>query len=64
MLVLPLQEDDKVIALVAQHGIKHWTVISKHLKGRTGKQCRERLCFLLVCNDWIAWNESCNHKKR
>lgn len=24
-------------------GAKHWTQISKHLQGRTGKQCRERL---------------------
>ena len=25
-----------------QYGPKRWTLISKHLKGRTGKQCRER----------------------
>ena len=36
------QEDDKVQHLVKQYGPKRWTLISKHLKGRTGKQCRER----------------------
>jgi len=41
-IVLILQEDEKVLMLVAQHGTKHWAVIAKHLKGRTGKQCRER----------------------
>lgn len=36
------EEDDKVLNLVRQYGPKRWTLISKHLKGRTGKQCRER----------------------
>jgi hypothetical protein len=36
------QEDNKVIHLVQEYGPKRWTLISKHLKGRTGKQCRER----------------------
>lgn len=36
------EEDDKVQHLVKQYGPKRWTLISKHLKGRTGKQCRER----------------------
>ncbi|XP_046552717.1 myb-related protein A-like isoform X2 [Haliotis rubra] len=36
------EEDDKVIQLVGEYGPKRWTLISKHLKGRTGKQCRER----------------------
>jgi len=31
-----------VTHLVMQYGPKHWTAISKHLQGRTGKQCRER----------------------
>ncbi|XP_048729268.2 transcriptional activator Myb-like isoform X2 [Ostrea edulis] len=35
-------EDEKVIHLVREIGAKHWTQISKHLHGRTGKQCRER----------------------
>ncbi|KAL5007777.1 hypothetical protein ScPMuIL_016583 [Solemya velum] len=36
------EEDDKVVELVSRFGPKRWTLISKHLKGRTGKQCRER----------------------
>ncbi|CAH1785255.1 unnamed protein product [Owenia fusiformis] len=36
------EEDDKVLQLVQKFGPKRWTLISKHLKGRTGKQCRER----------------------
>ncbi|XP_064601947.1 myb-related protein A-like [Liolophura sinensis] len=36
------EEDEKVVHLVKVHGPKKWTLISKHLKGRTGKQCRER----------------------
>ena len=37
-----LQEDEKVIELVRKYGAKKWTVIAKHLRGRIGKQCRER----------------------
>ncbi|KAK7069083.1 hypothetical protein SK128_017914 [Halocaridina rubra] len=36
------QEDEKVIELVKKYGPKRWTLIAKHLKGRIGKQCRER----------------------
>ncbi|KAK3608477.1 hypothetical protein CHS0354_010323 [Potamilus streckersoni] len=36
------EEDEKVLKLVQQFGPKKWTIISKYLKGRTGKQCRER----------------------
>lgn len=36
------EEDEKVAELVAKYGPKKWTVIAKHLKGRIGKQCRER----------------------
>ena len=28
--------------LVRKYGPKRWTLIAKHLKGRIGKQCRER----------------------
>lgn len=28
--------------LVERYGPKKWTLIAKHLKGRIGKQCRER----------------------
>lgn len=37
-----LQEDEKVIELVNKYGAKKWTLIARHLKGRIGKQCRER----------------------
>lgn len=36
------EEDDMVIELVNQFGPKRWSVIASHLKGRIGKQCRER----------------------
>ncbi|XP_071850981.1 myb-related protein B-like isoform X1 [Apostichopus japonicus] len=36
------EEDDLVVSLVDEHGPKRWSVISKELVGRTGKQCRER----------------------
>ncbi len=32
----------QVIELVLKYGAKRWSVIAKHLKGRIGKQCRER----------------------
>ncbi|XP_074538575.1 v-myb avian myeloblastosis viral oncogene homolog-like 2a isoform X2 [Halichoeres trimaculatus] len=35
------EEDEKISKLVEKHG-KHWTLIARHLKGRFGKQCRER----------------------
>lgn len=36
------EEDAKVIELVQRYGPKRWSLIAKHLKGRLGKQCRER----------------------
>ncbi|XP_071480858.1 myb-related protein A-like [Diadema antillarum] len=36
------EEDEKVVDLVQQYGPKRWSLISKYLVGRTGKQCRER----------------------
>ncbi|XP_041365718.1 myb-related protein B-like isoform X2 [Gigantopelta aegis] len=36
------EEDDKVTELVQKFGAKRWTLISRQLKGRSGKQCRER----------------------
>ncbi|XP_053620054.1 myb protein isoform X3 [Plodia interpunctella] len=36
------EEDEKVTELVAKYGPKKWTLIARHLKGRIGKQCRER----------------------
>lgn len=32
----------QLLKLIATHGIKRWAVIARHLKGRLGKQCRER----------------------
>lgn len=40
LISLPLSP--KVIELVKKYGTKQWTLIAKHLKGRLGKQCRER----------------------
>lgn len=37
-----MDEDRKVVELVAQYGPKKWTLIATHLEGRIGKQCRER----------------------
>jgi hypothetical protein len=36
------EEDAKVIRLVHLHGNKKWSFIARQLKGRLGKQCRER----------------------
>lgn len=36
------EEDAKVIELVEKYGPKRWSLIAKHLRGRLGKQCRER----------------------
>ncbi|KAI1280900.1 Transcriptional activator Myb [Halotydeus destructor] len=36
------EEDELVKQLVERYGPKKWTLIAKHLKGRIGKQCRER----------------------
>ncbi|GIZ04796.1 myb-related protein A [Caerostris extrusa] len=32
----------KVVELVKKHGPQKWTLIAKQLRGRIGKQCRER----------------------
>ncbi|XP_028988565.1 transcriptional activator Myb-like isoform X2 [Betta splendens] len=36
------EEDERVIQLVQKYGVKHWSLIAKHLQSRNGKQCRER----------------------
>jgi len=36
------EEDDSVVDLVKKYGIKSWSFIARQLKGRLGKQCRER----------------------
>ena len=35
-------EDEKVIQLVKEYGVKSWSFIARKLEGRLGKQCRER----------------------
>lgn len=36
------EEDGKVVDLVKKYGQKKWSLIARELKGRLGKQCRER----------------------
>jgi len=36
------EEDDLVVELVKKYGPRRWSLIAGHLKGRIGKQCRER----------------------
>ncbi|XP_024083418.1 transcriptional activator Myb isoform X3 [Cimex lectularius] len=36
------EEDETVVSLVERYGPKKWTLIACYLKGRIGKQCRER----------------------
>ncbi|KAL6119938.1 uncharacterized protein ACO6RY_04396 [Pungitius sinensis] len=36
------EEDEKIVELVEVFGTKYWSLIARHLKGRLGKQCRER----------------------
>jgi myb proto-oncogene protein len=52
------EEDDKVVELVERYGPKKWTLIARHLKGRIGKQCRERWHnHLNPCIKKTAWTE-------
>lgn len=37
-----VEEDLLVMQLVSRYGLKKWSQIASHLKGRLGKQCRER----------------------
>nr|XP_040050321.1 v-myb avian myeloblastosis viral oncogene homolog-like 2a [Gasterosteus aculeatus aculeatus]XP_040050322.1 v-myb avian myeloblastosis viral oncogene homolog-like 2a [Gasterosteus aculeatus aculeatus]XP_040050323.1 v-myb avian myeloblastosis viral oncogene homolog-like 2a [Gasterosteus aculeatus aculeatus] len=36
------EEDEKIVELVEIYGTKYWSLIARQLKGRLGKQCRER----------------------
>jgi len=36
------EEDDQMRKLIEIYGTRRWSVIGTHLKGRNGKQCRER----------------------
>lgn len=52
------EEDQLVVSLVKKYGPKKWSLISKHLKGRIGKQCRERWHNHLNPDiKKCAWNE-------
>uniref|UniRef100_A0A1Y1NMI0 Uncharacterized protein n=1 Tax=Photinus pyralis TaxID=7054 RepID=A0A1Y1NMI0_PHOPY len=56
------EEDEKVIELVKKYGPKKWTLIARHLKGRIGKQCRERWHNHLNPNiKKTAWTEVEDH---
>lgn len=46
-----LQEDNSVVELVARYGVKSWSFIARQLKGRLGKQCRER-CLRAFLKKW------------
>ncbi|KAM7252654.1 hypothetical protein ACFE04_008163 [Oxalis oulophora] len=37
-----IEEDKELEQLVGQYGVKHWSAIASIMKGRIGKQCRER----------------------
>ncbi|GLH11427.1 Myb protein [Gryllus bimaculatus] len=53
------EEDEKVVELVQKYGPKKWTLIARHLKGRIGKQCRERWHNHLNPNiKKTAWTEA------
>ncbi|KAM8863154.1 v-myb avian myeloblastosis viral oncogene homolog-like 2a isoform 2-T2 [Spinachia spinachia] len=36
------EEDEKIVELVEVFGTKYWSLVARQLKGRLGKQCRER----------------------
>ncbi|ETN63276.1 myb [Anopheles darlingi] len=56
------EEDEKVVSLVAKYGPKKWTLIARHLRGRIGKQCRERWHNHLNPNiKKTAWTEEEDH---
>jgi hypothetical protein len=35
-------EDELIIKLVKEHGLRKWAIVAASLEGRSGKQCRER----------------------
>ncbi|KAM6556834.1 hypothetical protein CsatB_003853 [Cannabis sativa] len=56
------EEDKQLIKLVGEYGVKRWSTIAKFIKGRMGKQCRERwhnhLDPSLNKNPWTEEEES------
>ncbi|KAL0360792.1 UNVERIFIED_CONTAM: Transcription factor [Sesamum radiatum] len=44
-------EEDKILTrLVERYGARNWSLISKYIKGRSGKSCRLRWCNQLSPN--------------
>jgi len=37
-----VEEDNLLMEVVKKHGVKKWSLVASYLKGRLGKQCRER----------------------
>ena len=54
-------EDEQLMELVAKHGTKKWSFVATHIRGRNGKQCRERWTNHLnpgiKKNDWAHEEE-------
>jgi len=52
------EEDEKLLEAVTKYGPQRWSLISTHLVGRVGKQCRERwfnhLCPEVSKGEWTA----------
>merc|ERR1719390_579730 len=52
------EEDEKLLEAVNKFGAQRWSLISSHLVGRVGKQCRERwfnhLCPEVSKGEWTA----------
>ncbi|CAA2992589.1 transcription factor MYB44-like [Olea europaea subsp. europaea] len=44
------EEDEILTRLVDQYGARYWSLISKYIKGRSGKSCRLRWCNQLSPN--------------
>lgn len=56
------EEDQQLIEAVNKIGESHWTAISKYVKGRNGKQCRERWIGMLDPNlsreEWSSFEDA------
>jgi hypothetical protein len=53
------QEDATIIELVQKYGPRQWSLIASHLKGRIGKQCRERyvvICLVYIHHHACSWH--------
>lgn len=60
------EEDACVLDLVNRFGVKSWSFIARQLKGRLGKQCRERYVFNFIFTynmnrlDFFRWYNHLN----